>query len=158
MNFSFRDAGLPVALRRAYAGSRPNPGNASTVGKASPELGTFGAIFGDLVTTEEGEPLGSISDLWIDLASGRIDFAIVASGGFMGKGEQHFPVPWAALARRPQSCSFVIAVRKTDFLSAPSVDQATLASGVTEQLKSAIREHYGEEFIPSSWRVNASGR
>ncbi len=119
-------------------------------GEQSPDLRTFSGVFGDLVTTEEGEALGSIGDLWIDLASGRIEFAIVASGGFMGKGEQHFPVPWAVLQRRTQSRSFSIAIRKADFLSAPTADQATLATGPTVQLKSAIFEHYGDAVVPSS--------
>lgn len=44
-----------------------------------------------------GEPLGHVEDLSIDLATGRVEYAILAFGGLLGVGEKLFPVPWRNL-------------------------------------------------------------
>ena len=53
------------------------------------------------VVDSTGEVLGSIVDLLLDLERGRIAYAVVASGGFMGVGERLVAVPWNALMPGP---------------------------------------------------------
>jgi hypothetical protein len=33
----------------------------------------------------------------IDKMSGRVGYAVISFGGFMGLGHSHYPVPWGAL-------------------------------------------------------------
>lgn len=51
------------------------------------------------VIDDAGEVAGSIVDLLLDLERGRIAYALVACGGFLGVGGRLFAVPWAALQR-----------------------------------------------------------
>ena len=51
------------------------------------------------VIDSTGEVVGSIVDILVDLERGRIAYALVACGGFVGVGEQLFAVPWPALQR-----------------------------------------------------------
>ena len=44
-----------------------------------------------------GEKLGSVDDIMIDKASGRAIYAVMSFGGFLGMGEEHYPLPWATL-------------------------------------------------------------
>ncbi len=44
------------------------------------------------MVSADGEPVGTIEDVMLDLESGTIAFAVVAAGP-----EKRFAVPWAAL-------------------------------------------------------------
>ena len=55
------------------------------------------ALPGDPVTNTAGEALGSIEEIMLDPESGRIAYAVLSFGGFLGIGEKLFAVPWSAL-------------------------------------------------------------
>ena len=44
-----------------------------------------------------GKNIGEIDHLMIDKTSGRVGYAVMSFGGFMGLGHSHYPVPWGAL-------------------------------------------------------------
>ncbi|MBB3711456.1 drug/metabolite transporter (DMT)-like permease/sporulation protein YlmC with PRC-barrel domain [Limimaricola variabilis] len=44
-----------------------------------------------------GEKIGHIDHLVIDKKSGKITYAVMGFGGFLGMGEEHHPIPWAKL-------------------------------------------------------------
>ncbi len=73
-----------------------------------PQPGT--SLCAQTVIDEAGEVLGSIVDLLLDLERGRIAYAVVASGGFMGLGERLVAVPWNALKAEPRQ--FVLQGRR----------------------------------------------
>ena len=43
------------------------------------------------------EKLGTVEDIMIDKASGRIAYAILSFGGFLGIGDRYYPLPWERL-------------------------------------------------------------
>lgn len=45
----------------------------------------------------DGEPLGKVADVIIDVASGAIAYVVVAVGGVLGVGERLFALPWRCL-------------------------------------------------------------
>jgi len=45
----------------------------------------------------DGSHIGEVDHLIIDKISGRVAYAVVSFGGFMGLGHSHYPVPWNAL-------------------------------------------------------------
>lgn len=55
-------------------------------------------VYGWPVEDSAGRQLGSVNHLLIDLRSGNVAYAVVASGGFLGLGESRFPLAWAELA------------------------------------------------------------
>ncbi len=54
-------------------------------------------ISGDAVKNRKGEDLGTIKDLMIDTGSGRVAYAVLSFGGFLGMGDKLFAVPFKAL-------------------------------------------------------------
>ena len=52
---------------------------------------------GTNVYNTTGDNLGSIHDLMIDKASGKVAYAIMSFGGFLGIGSQYHPLPWSVL-------------------------------------------------------------
>src|SRR6266540_1890332 len=54
-------------------------------------------VEGSDVCQADGEKIGTIQRLMIDKRSGQIAYAVLKTGGVLGFGEKHFPVPWTAL-------------------------------------------------------------
>ena len=44
-----------------------------------------------------GKNIGEIDHLIIDKVSGRVAYAVMSFGGFVGLGHSHYPIPWGAL-------------------------------------------------------------
>ncbi len=54
-------------------------------------------IEGTPVRRPDGEKLGTIQRLMIDKVTGKVAYAVLRFGGFLGVGEKHLPVPWERL-------------------------------------------------------------
>ena len=50
-------------------------------------------LVGDKVVNLQMEDLGKIEHLMIDLERGRIAYAVLSFGGFLGMGDQLFAIP-----------------------------------------------------------------
>jgi sporulation protein YlmC with PRC-barrel domain len=61
-----------------------------------PRVLSASTLEGDKVTNAEGENLGEVKELMIDLESGRVAYAVLEFGGFLGLGDKLFAVPWEA--------------------------------------------------------------
>ena len=67
---------------------------ASTSGSA---LISSDRVQGTEVYNLNGDHIGEINSLIIDKVSGRIVYAMMSFGGFLGLGKHYYPVPWGAL-------------------------------------------------------------
>jgi sporulation protein YlmC with PRC-barrel domain len=47
-----------------------------------------------VVRHSDGTKVGTIERLMIDKVSGKVAYAVLSFGGFMGVGVKHIPVPW----------------------------------------------------------------
>ena len=54
-------------------------------------------IQGTEVYGADGKNVGEIDHLIIDKLTGRVAYAVMSFGGFMGLGHSHYPIPWNAL-------------------------------------------------------------
>ena len=50
------------------------------------------AVFGG-----DDTQIGSIKRVMIDKKSGRVSYAVLSFGGFLGIGDDHYPLPWQSL-------------------------------------------------------------
>ena len=80
-------------------------------------------INGDKVINMAGEHLGKIEDLMIDLENGRIAYAVLSFGGFLGFGNKLFAVPCEALSVRPHEHAFALNVSKDILEKAKGFDK-----------------------------------
>ncbi len=72
------------------------------------------------------EKLGSIEDVMIDKSAGRIAYAVLSFGGFLGIGDRYYPLPWEKLAYNTELGGYVIDIGRDVLEGAPSyTDQAT---------------------------------
>jgi sporulation protein YlmC with PRC-barrel domain len=83
-------------------------------------------IIGSKVINLKGETLGKINNLVVDIDTGRIVYAVLESGGFLGIGDKLFPVPWKSLAALPSEGLFFLNQSKEQMQKAPAFDRKDL--------------------------------
>jgi len=54
-------------------------------------------VEGTAVYGKDDRKIGTVQRVMIDKISGKIAYAVVSFGGFLGMGEEYFPMPWASL-------------------------------------------------------------
>jgi hypothetical protein len=77
----------------------------------------------DRVKNLEDEDVGRIKDFMIDTTTGRVAYAVLSFGGFLGVGDKLFAVPWQSLQIDPDDECFVMHVDKDRLKEAPGFDK-----------------------------------
>ncbi|ABD05523.1 Photosynthetic reaction center protein [Rhodopseudomonas palustris HaA2] len=54
-------------------------------------------VQGTAVYGADGEKIGSIERVMIEKVSGKVSYAVLSFGGFLGIGDDHYPLPWPSL-------------------------------------------------------------
>ena len=78
-----------------------------------------GSLTGTRVRNPAGEDLGKIEELMVDLPSGRLAYAVISFGGFLGIGDKLFAVPWQALTWNEQTQGLIMYVDRRELEQAP---------------------------------------
>jgi hypothetical protein len=77
-------------------------------------------VTGTNVYNTAGDSLGEINDVMIDKQSGRIAYAVMSFGGFLGIGERYHPLPWSALKYDTRQGGYVVGLTKDQLERAPT--------------------------------------
>ena len=59
-------------------------------------------------------------DLMVDKASGRIAYAVLSFGGFLGIGNKRHPMPWESMHYDPSLGGYVVNLDRATLEGAPS--------------------------------------
>ena len=89
-----------------------------------PRVMGAGTLNGDDVLNRQGEKLGTVEEIMLDVPTGRIAYAVLSSGGFLGIGDKLFAIPWGSLVLDPENKCFVLDVAKERLEQAPGFDKA----------------------------------
>ncbi len=54
-------------------------------------------VEGTAVYDRNGNRLGSVYNFMVDKRAGRVEYAVMSFGGFLGIGEEYHPLPWDQL-------------------------------------------------------------
>jgi len=101
------------------------------------------------VQNPQGQNLGDIKDVVIDRASGRIAYAVVSFGGFLGMGEKLFAVPWGAFAQpKADKDTFVLDVDKERLKNAPGFDAHNWPQMASREWVTSLYSYYN---VPPYW-------
>ena len=88
-----------------------------------PKVLSASTIIDDKVVSPTGEDLGSLKELMLDMDAGRINYAVLSFGGFLGLGDKLFAIPWEALTLNSKNHTFVLDVDKEQLENAPGFDK-----------------------------------
>jgi sporulation protein YlmC with PRC-barrel domain len=84
---------------------------------------TASSIIGDKVHNEEGEHMGDIMDIMIDITTGKIEYFVIEFGGFLGIGVKYFAIPWGLLRVDAEKHAFVFNQKRKSLEEAPGFDK-----------------------------------
>ena len=104
-----------------------------------------GTITGDSARNRQDEKLGHIAELVIDLDGGRVNYAVLASGGFLGLGEKYFAIPWDLLTVDTDNHDVVIDVSKDMLENAPGFDKDNWPDIHDRSWVGDVYRYYGRE-------------
>jgi sporulation protein YlmC with PRC-barrel domain len=99
-------------------------------------------IIGSKVINLEGENVGTIDELVIDIDTGNILYAALKSGGFMGLGDKLFAVPWRSLTAVPVEGIFIIDQSSAKLKKAPGFDKDNWPDVGDRSWRAGIYEFY----------------
>ncbi len=104
-------------------------GGASIVGTEEhtdgpgPQIMDAGTLIGNSVVNDSGDDLGKIEAIMLDVTTGRIAYAVLSFGGFLGMGNKLFAIPWSALTLDTDQECFILNIAKERLESAPGFDK-----------------------------------
>jgi sporulation protein YlmC with PRC-barrel domain len=100
-------------------------------------------LAGNDVYNLESEEIGGIKDIMLDMRSGKVRYAVLSFGGFLGMGEKLFAVPWGALVLDTEHKRFVLNVSKERLKNAPGFDKDHWPNMADQSWARAIHTYYG---------------
>ncbi len=83
---------------------------------------TASSIIGDKVYNDKDEHLGKITDVMINIATGKIEYLVVEFGGFLTIGQKYFAIPFGLFQVDPVKKMFLLNQPKEMLEKAPGFD------------------------------------
>ena len=82
-------------------------------------------VEGTAVYGADEKHIGSVQRVMIDKLSGRVAYAVVSFGGFMGLGEDYYPVPWPSLKYDTNLSGYVTGITESTLEGAPKYSRTS---------------------------------
>jgi sporulation protein YlmC with PRC-barrel domain len=100
-------------------------------------------IEGTRVYDRQGKHIGTIAHLVIEKVSGRVAYAVMSFGGFLGLGAHLHTVPWEKLHYEPSMSGYL-----TDITEAELQDAPTLPHDSDQRHEEELRRYWK---VPPYW-------
>ena len=104
-----------------------------------------GTLKGDKARNPAGDELGTIEEIMIDLDAGRVAYAVLASGGFLGMGNKYFAIPWDRLSVDTDNKEIVVDVDAETLQDAPGFDKDNWPDTTDPAWIAGVYSHYGSQ-------------
>ena len=76
-------------------------------------------VEGTAVYGANREKVGTIERVMIEKQSGKVSFAVLSFGGFLGIGDDHYPLPWQSLKYDTALGGYVTGITQQQLEGAP---------------------------------------
>lgn len=145
------EARSTMAEARAAAGgsAQAPPGQgrdtAAEAGAPPSRLTDAAAIQGSEVVNPQGEDLGNINRIVLDIPRGRIAYAVIGVGGFLGVGEKTVAVPWSALHPGDKDKTYILDADRHRLENAPTVESKDLQAMADSRVGEAVYAYFGQQ-------------
>ena len=103
-------------------------------------------VSGTDVYDARGDKIGYVERFFIEKVSGRAVYALMSFGGFLGVGEDHYPIPWARLHYDTSLGGYRVDLTEKDLEDAPKwIDGEPIVDSAWDE---RVHAHYG---VPPWW-------
>jgi sporulation protein YlmC with PRC-barrel domain len=148
---------MPNSISTAATGARIVGRGRETAAGPGPDIMAASTLDSDRVFSSDGEEVGKIREIMLDVREGRIAYAVMASGGFLGIGNELFAIPWSALTLDTTRKCFVLDVSSERVKEASGFDQDNWPAMADSSWATTLNEYYGTRVHWEDERVAQTG-
>jgi sporulation protein YlmC with PRC-barrel domain len=123
-----------------------------------PDVMAASTLEGTKVMSSDGEHVGKISDIMLDVRSGRIAYAVLSEGGFLGMGTTLHAIPWSALTLDTDEKCFRVDISAQQIKDEPGFDKDHWPSMADAAWSAAVHQYYNRQPYWSATRDVDEGR
>ena len=105
-------------------------------------------VEGTALRRPNGDKIGEIERVMIDKRSGKVAYAVMSFGGFLGIGEDYYPVPWNKLTYNTALDAYELDITEDQLRGAPKYSAGTNFDYSHESGGRAIHDYYN---VPPYW-------
>jgi hypothetical protein len=87
--------------------------------------------------------IGSIERVMIDKMSGRVSYAVLSFGGFLGIGDEHYPLPWQSLKYDTKLGGYRTGLTETQLKGAPKYSNDNAWNWSDPARTRSVNDYYG---------------
>lgn len=113
--------------------------------KARETVGLIGSdkVEGTEVYNSGGDRVGTIERVMIDKISGKVAYAVMSFGGFLGIGQDHYPIPWSLLTYNERLGGYEVNVTEDQLKKAPRFGEDDSWQYEDRSREAALYTYYG---------------
>ena len=101
---------------------------------------------GTAVYRSNGEKVGTIERVMIDKISGKVAYAVMSFGGFMGIGEDYYPLPWSLLTYNPRLEGYEVNIGEQQLKGAPKYSRHDNWDWSDSARNRKVYDYYGAQW------------
>ncbi|MGJ4939275.1 PRC-barrel domain-containing protein [Bradyrhizobium sp. HKCCYLS1011] len=113
--------------------------------------------FGNLIGSDKVEgtavygagdaKIGNIERVMIDKKSGQVSYAVLGFGGFLGLGNDHYPLPWQSLKYDTRLGGYVTGITENQLRGAPHYSDDREWNWSDMSTTRAVNDYYGVPIV-----------
>jgi hypothetical protein len=100
-------------------------------------------VEGTAVYGADDNKIGSIERVMIDKISGKVSYAVLGFGGFLGLGNDHYPLPWQSLKYDTRLGGYRTGVTEDRLRGAPKYRSESDWNWSDSRGNRAVDDYYG---------------
>ncbi len=114
-----------------------------TPGEFSAALIAADRVEGTTVYNHAGENIGEIETVMLDKVTGKVAYAVMSFGGFLGIGERYHPMPWGMLTYDTAQGGYVVDIDKKMLTGAPNYEASAVPNYGDRAWGKKVHDYYG---------------
>ena len=104
-------------------------------------------VEGTAVYGADDQKIGSIERVMIDKISGKVSYAVLSFGGFLGVGDEHYPLPWQSLKYDTGLGGYRTGITQQQLERAPKYGNDNSWNWSDTSRTRSINDYYGVPFV-----------
>ena len=100
-------------------------------------------VEGTAVYGADSQKIGSIERVMIDKVSGKVSYAVLSFGGFLGIGDDHYPLPWQSLKYDTRLGGYITGITEAQLKDAPKYQNDNSWNWADTSRTRTVNEYYG---------------
>ena len=99
-------------------------------------------VEGTAVYGADSQRIGSIERVMIDKISGNVAYAVLGFGGFLGIGDDHYPLPWQSLKYDTNLGGYITGITENRLTGAPKYSNESSWNWSDPSVARSVDDYY----------------